>query len=349
MPAIPIDEIDKSIEKAQQYLRGEQLPDGAWHGNCLAGPDATSEVLIALRFLGALDPSDASKAKAWLLAQQLPDGSFAAYEGGTGSIDETCITYAALLSAGIDTHEPPAEKAYAYIQAHGGFAASTSYTKVLLSVAGILAPGALPNMPIKPLLVPGIGRIIGSRFTPAYTILSMVLPAIVNALRKTSLTIANRNVIRYLTEHQNPTGNLFGVVNMTVMMLIAFKLLDLPPSDERIQRALGDLKQWRIETQLHALQQQRMEHRSDCRRSSRGTNSRERSRSYECRQISAGRAIPTGIAARLAKSRLVLAPHRRMAFRGQEPAGSRLRFDERGSVGTRRPSAARARNATSHR
>ena len=77
----------------------------------------------------------------------------------------------------------------------------------------------------------------------------MLLPAIVNALRKTSLASANRNVMRHLTEHQNPTGNLFGVVNMTVMMLIAFKLLDLPPSDERFQRALGDLKQWRIETE----------------------------------------------------------------------------------------------------
>ena len=137
MTAIGANELDTSIEKAQQYLRAEQLPDGAWHGNFIAGPDATAEILIALRFLGVLDPSDASKARAWLLTQQRPDGSFSAYEGGGGSIDETCICYAALLHAEAYATEPAAENAYGYIQAHGGFAFYGERAGAVLRVAAV--------------------------------------------------------------------------------------------------------------------------------------------------------------------------------------------------------------------
>lgn len=259
MSSISMSELNQAIEKAQQYLRGQQLESGAWHGHAIAGPDATAEMMIGQHFLGVLSPNDAAKALSWLLTQQLPDGSFPAFAGtDQGSIDESCICYAALLSAGMAPTDPPAEKAYRWIQAHGGFMATTLYTQVLLAVANVLDPGFLPDMPYETVLIPGIERVIGARFTPVYTVFSLVLPVMVAALKARVqkpckaqgllLGAAYRRMIEYWSEHQNPSGNCFGVVNITIMMLICFKLFGLPESDSRFQRGISDLKQWRIET-----------------------------------------------------------------------------------------------------
>lgn len=258
MAAISGNDLDRAIAQAQAYLRAEQLPDGAWHGQAMQGADATSETLIAQRFLGVLESADAAKALTWLLKQQLPDGSFAAYEGATqGSVDETAISYAALLAAGLAPAAQPAAKAYSYLQTHGGATATTPYTQILLTVAGIHDPSALPDMPVAPLLLPGVERLIGSRFTPVFTVMSIILPPMIGVLKaplksagwlqRRKLALAAHNAVRYLSAHQNPTGNLFGCLNTTVMLLVAYKLLGLPNSDTRVWRALDDLKLWRIE------------------------------------------------------------------------------------------------------
>lgn len=259
MVSISMSDIKQSIERAQQYLRGQQLDNGAWHGHAIAGPDATAEMMIGQRFLGLLTPSDAEKALRWLLAQQLPDGSFPAYTGADqGSVDETSICYAALLSAGMAPTDAPAAKAFQWVQPRGGFPATIPYTKVLLSIANVMDPMHLPDMPVEAVLIPGIERVIGARFTPVYTVFSLALPVMVNALkaracaptglRKQVLSAAYRRMIDYFSEHQNPAGNCFGVLNITLMMLVAFKLMGMPESDERFQRGVRDMEQWRIET-----------------------------------------------------------------------------------------------------
>ncbi len=259
MSSILIDELNQAIEKAQNYLRGEQAENGSWHGWAIAGPDATAEMLICQRFLGVLPPSDAAKALKWLLKQQFTDGSFPAYTGADqGSIDETCICYAALLSAGVAPTEPSADKAYRWIQSHGGFLVTTPYTQVLLACAGVLDPEFLPNMPFESVLIPGIERVIGSRFTPVYTIFSLALPVMVAEFKarvqeppqpkRALLQAAHRRMIDYWTEHQNPSGNCFGAINVTIMMLISLKLSGLAQTDSRFQRGISDLQQWRIET-----------------------------------------------------------------------------------------------------
>lgn len=250
--------IDSAIARAQGYLKREQNQDGGWQGWTIAGPDATAEIVIASRFVGTLSPNDAPKLVAYLLSQQLPDGSFPPYEGAhNGSLDLTSICYAALLSAGVEPSNSDVRRAYEFAKSNGGFGSTSAYTQILLAVAGVFPPAFLTPMPIFPLLIPFIERFLGKRFTPAYTLMSMLLPAIVCSLRakverpgwlrRVAMPFAYRKTIRYLSEHQNPTGNLFGSANMSVMMAIAFELLGVSHSDDRFARLLADLDRWRIE------------------------------------------------------------------------------------------------------
>jgi squalene-hopene/tetraprenyl-beta-curcumene cyclase len=112
-------------------------------------------------------------------------------------------------------------------------------------------------MPIFPLLIPGIGRFLGRRFTPAFTIMSILLPPVLYALRakverpswlsRLLFSYARRKALQYITSHQNPSGNLFGACNLSAMLLIAFYLLDVPPADEAFARLISDLANWRID------------------------------------------------------------------------------------------------------
>lgn len=259
MPPISIHDVEQAIENARKYLRGQQLPNGAWPGGTIAGPDATAEAVICQRFLGILSDGDAAKALKYLLTEQFPDGSFPSFKGAEqGSIDETSMSYAALLSAGLPQTAPTAEKAYHWIQSHGGFGAATPYTQIMLAVAGVIDPLSLPDMPIESVLLPGVEYVIGARFTPVLTIFSLALPVISNALKarvdppslpkRLLLDAAYCKIIEYFAARQNPSGNCFGAINVTIVMLLCYKLAEMPESDERFQRGAGDLAQWRIET-----------------------------------------------------------------------------------------------------
>ena len=250
-----------AMAKAHQYFRDRQSGEGSWPGFAIAGPDATAEIAIALAFAGLLSPTDAGNMVAYLQAQQLPDGSFPPFEkASVGTLDETCICYAALLSANVAPSSEPAAKAYRYITEQGGFLASSAYTRILLVSAGVLPPGLLRPMPIFLLLIPKVERFLGTRFASAFTIMSILLPAMNCALRCRvdkpgwlrgfAVRAAHRKALRYLTGHQNPTGNLYGAANMSAMMLIAFRLLGVPNSDNRVLRLVADMQRWRSDASI---------------------------------------------------------------------------------------------------
>jgi squalene-hopene/tetraprenyl-beta-curcumene cyclase len=258
MHPVPVRGLDQAIAAATDHLLVQQRETGGWRAPSIAGPDATAEAAIALRLLGLLTPADADRIAAFLLKYQLPDGSFPAYEGTrTGTLEQTCICYAALLSVGLDPASECAESAFRFIQSKGAFLSAGPYTQILLAVAGVLPPGFLPRMPVVQLLIPGFARILGRRFTPAFTIMSILLPTIVNALRarverpswlsRLLFSWARRKVIRYLMTHQNPSGNLFGGLNLTVMLLIAYHLLEVPRAHESFSRLISDLARWRTD------------------------------------------------------------------------------------------------------
>jgi squalene-hopene/tetraprenyl-beta-curcumene cyclase len=257
MPAPTIDPaaVDPAIARAHEFLRARQKPDGAWPGGTIAGPDATAEAVIGLSFAGALAPADARKAARAMLGYQLDDGSFSPYAGGPGTLDETAIVYAALLRAGEAPDSPGCARARAYIDAHGGLGRAGSFAQLLLVAAGLVDPQALQSMPVAWVMIPGVARALGTRFTPAYTLMFMMLPALIRALKRgepaakgSAEACEEARVCHYIRTHQNPTGNLFAAVNTTVMAILTYVALGVSPAEDRLRRMIADMAQWRRET-----------------------------------------------------------------------------------------------------
>lgn len=252
-PAAP--DVDAAIARAHAHVRARQHRDGSWPGATIAGPDATAEAVIALAFTDALTPEDGRKAARAMLAYQLGDGSFSPYQDGPGTLDQTAIVYAALLRAGEDPTSDACKKAWQYIQSHGGFDECEAYTRVLLAAGGVVEPSTLTSMPVAWVLIPGVERLLGTRFTPAFTLIFMMLPALIRGLQRrrrpaapgTLAALEHARVCRYIASHQNPTGNLFGAINTSVMAILTYAALGLTREDDRLRRAVDDLKQWRRE------------------------------------------------------------------------------------------------------
>ena len=245
--------VSAAIARAHAYVRGQQDRDGSWPGATIAGPDATAEAVIGLAFAGVLAAEEGRRAARAMLRQQLADGSFPPYQDGPGTLDQTCIVYAALLRAGEDPQGEACARTWRWIEAHGGFAAAEMYTQVLLVAGGVLEAAALTAMPVAWVLIPGASRVLGSRFTPAFTQIFMMLPALIRGLqrgKRAAVGLAAREdarVCAYIASHQNPTGNLFGAINTTVLAILTYVAVGVPVSDDRLRRAIEDLKQWRRE------------------------------------------------------------------------------------------------------
>lgn len=245
--------LDAAISRAHGYVRAQQAEDGSWAGGTIAGPDATAEAVIALAFAGALTAEHGEKAARTMIRQQLADGSFAPYQDGPGTLDQTAIVYAALLRAGEDPSGDACTRAWRWIEARGGFAAAEMYTQVLLVAGGVLPATALTAMPVAWVLIPGIERVLGSRFTPAFTQIFMMLPALVRGLQRGERKADGREacedarVCAYIASHQNPTGNLFGAINTTVLGILTYVALGVTTAEDRLRRMIDDLAQWRTE------------------------------------------------------------------------------------------------------
>ena len=105
-----------AIQRGLAYLRRQQRPDGTWlplwfgnqHHSHEENPlYGTTRVLRALAALGQHTAPETQRALAWLLKNQLPDGSFSAQLGLPASIEETSLALEALA----DFHLPAAATA----------------------------------------------------------------------------------------------------------------------------------------------------------------------------------------------------------------------------------------------
>ncbi|MGB1014103.1 MAG: hypothetical protein ACPG4T_08225 [Nannocystaceae bacterium] len=248
-------QIEEACERVQNYLLAQQSTGGSWPGDTDLGPQTTAETLIALATYDALEPDLTAQAVAYLGGQQLPDGSFPPYAGATaGTLEQTAVVYAALICVGVSPTNPVALRAWQSIRACGGFAQCPLLAQLWLAIAGVIDPHNLPSIPVSWILVPGIEHQIGRIFSPAFTLMSMVLPTLIRGLKHRQdpprggffgdlrRKREHERLLTYLADHQNPTGNWFGAANFTALILICFHLLGVSAQDPRAQRGLDDLK-----------------------------------------------------------------------------------------------------------
>ncbi len=147
-------ELREAMSRTQQWLVGQQQPDGHWVAELEGDTILESEYICVLAFLGRHRTPTARKAAEYILSKQLPSGGWTIYPGGGMDISGSVKAYFALKLTG---HDPDAEymhRARAAIRAAGGADAVNSFTRFYLALLGQISYDQCPAVPPEVMLLP---------------------------------------------------------------------------------------------------------------------------------------------------------------------------------------------------
>ena len=147
-------QVRRCIARCRQWLLAQQHPDGHWCAELQGDTILESETILLLAFLGEQQTEMARPAAAYILQQQLPEGGWAKYPGGSADVNVSVKAYFALKLTG---HDPSAEymqRARAAILSCGGADAVNSYTRYYLAMLGQISYQQCPAVPPEVMLLP---------------------------------------------------------------------------------------------------------------------------------------------------------------------------------------------------
>lgn len=250
--------VHHAIERAQLGLFARQSADGAWRSADVAGPPTTGWTLVALAYLGVAQQFDLGGAVRYLLAQQLPDGSFPDFPGDKkGSLAATAACYAGLYAVGTDPKSEAMTRGWEAIDRQGGFSATDPITQTFMAAAGLISPMELLDIPMGWMLIPGSRFLIGQRVNTAFQLIISALPGLISGLRQRRAVpvpaknlcrwMEYENLIRYLKRVQDPAGSWLGTLFHTTLCAMTLYALGVPRNDPAILRALAYVPKWRYD------------------------------------------------------------------------------------------------------
>jgi squalene-hopene/tetraprenyl-beta-curcumene cyclase len=251
-------ELQGSIARGADALKGEQRPDGSWDDDTDLGPTATAMHWIAEAALGGASSAEAADAAAYLLSQQRPDGSFLPFPEATeGTAAATALCRAGLLACGLPQAHPALTKAQQLVDAHGGDHAVADLlrtrgdlTPLFLVAAGALDGATLPPLPPELALTP-FDRLLERKVHAGNVVIALVLCAMVakyarptpsSFLAKAARKAENQRIQHTLFQWQNDAGDWNGQCNYTWLILVGLAATGLERSDVRVARALSWLR-----------------------------------------------------------------------------------------------------------
>ncbi len=138
-----------AMSRTQQWLLGQQQPDGHWVAELEGDTILESEYICVLAYLGRHRTPTARKAAEYILSKQLPSGGWTLYPGGGMDISGSVKAYFSLKLTG---HDPDAEymhRARAAIRAAGGADAVNSFTRFYLALLGQISYDECPAVPAR--------------------------------------------------------------------------------------------------------------------------------------------------------------------------------------------------------
>lgn len=153
--AVRFDEnLQEAIQLAVDHLLSLQAPDGFWVSELEADTTLEADYIFFLHVLKKLDDRKCIKLANYIRRRQLPDGGWNIYPGGPSELNATVKAYVALKLAGDSAEAPHMAQARCQIHDLGGVAATNSYTRLYLALAGVLPWSYVPAIPPELILLP---------------------------------------------------------------------------------------------------------------------------------------------------------------------------------------------------
>src|SRR5262245_46909487 len=148
-------DLDHAIEAATRALLDCQRADGHWVFELEADATIPSEYVLLRHYRG--EPVDAElerKIAVYLRRIQGANGGWPLFHQGDFDISASVKAYFALKMIGDSTDAPHMRRAREAILARGGAVRCNVFTRVLLSLYGILSWRSVPEMPVEIMLLP---------------------------------------------------------------------------------------------------------------------------------------------------------------------------------------------------
>jgi squalene-hopene/tetraprenyl-beta-curcumene cyclase len=153
--AFPLMErVQETIARSQQFLLGQQKPEGYWVGELYVDSTLISDVVAFMHWTGDVDLNKQSRCVKHLLDRQMPDGGWNTYYKGPSELNATLKAYFALKLAGFTPEDPRMTRAHATIVRLGGIPKANTYTKLFLALFGQYPWKHLPIIPSEIILLP---------------------------------------------------------------------------------------------------------------------------------------------------------------------------------------------------
>ena len=149
----PDNDLDASIRRSQNFLLGEQKPEGYWVGELMVDSTLASDMIAFYHWWGKVDKRWERKAVNHILSMQLPDGGWNIYPHGPAEVNATVKAYLALKLAGMPVTDPRMLQAREIARNLGGVPRMNTFSKLYLALLGLVEWNHVPTIPCEVLLI----------------------------------------------------------------------------------------------------------------------------------------------------------------------------------------------------
>ncbi|MPZ56996.1 MAG: squalene--hopene cyclase [Rhizobiales bacterium] len=147
--------LDTGIAVAAEALLAQQQPDGHWVFELEADATIPAEYVLLTHYLGEpADPILEAKIGAYLRRIQGAHGGWPLFHAGDFDMSASVKAYFALKMIGDASEAAHMRRAREAILARGGAAGSNVFTRILLSLYGMVPWRSVPVMPVEIMLLP---------------------------------------------------------------------------------------------------------------------------------------------------------------------------------------------------
>ncbi len=139
--------------RSQDYLLGQQRPEGFWVGELFVDCTIVADMLAYHHWNGKVDRVWQRKAVNHLFSMQLADGGWSIYHGGPAEVNATIKAYLALKLAGVPVTDRRMLRAHEVALNLGGVPRMNTFSKLYLALLGLFPWDYVPTIPCEVILI----------------------------------------------------------------------------------------------------------------------------------------------------------------------------------------------------